>query len=116
MNLVIAVVFTVIAKVLLAVLGAAFFSSGLGSALWTIIIYVIYINLILMVFNLIPVPPLDGFSVVSEIFNLKTTELYWTVYRYGNWILVALIIFGITGRIITPCVSFLFGILQGFII
>jgi len=116
MNFVVAVVFTLVAKVILLAAGPAFLSSGLGSALWTIIIYVIYINLILMVFNLIPCPPLDGFSIVSEIFNLKTTELYWRIYSYGNWILVALIIFGITGKILTPCVSFLFGILQGFII
>ena len=78
--------------------------------------YVIQINLVLMIFNLIPCPPLDGFSIISEIFNIKHTEIYWTLYRYGDWILIALIIFGITGRIISPCVNFLFGILSSFII
>ena len=69
-----------------------------------------------MIFNLIPVPPLDGFNIISEIFNLKTTDFYWTVYRYGNVILIALIIFGVTGRIISPAVSTLFYLLQNFII
>ena len=93
-----------------------FLSGSVGYILWQIIICVIRINLVLMVFNLIPCPPLDGFSVVTELFNIRHTELYWTLYRYGNWILIALIIFGITGMIITPCVNFIFSLLWSFII
>lgn len=115
MNLIVAVVFAVIAKILYMTAGPVFLSGSLGSILWTMIIYVIQINLVLMIFNLIPCPPLDGFSIVSEIFNIKHTEFYWTVYRYGNWILIALIIFGITGRIITPFVSFMMELLSSFI-
>ena len=116
MNLIIAIVFAVIAKILLMTMGAATLSTGGGSILWTMIMYVIQINLVLMIFNLIPCPPLDGFSIISEIFNLKTTNLYWTLYRYGNVILIALIIFGVTSRIISPAVYFLFSLLQNYII
>lgn len=116
MNLIIAIVFAVIAKILVMTLGLAFLSGSLGSSLWMMIMYIIQINLVLMIFNLIPCPPLDGFTVVSEIFNIKTTNWYWTVYRYGDWILVALIIFGVTGMIISPAVSFLFSLLQNLII
>ena len=115
MNLIIAIVFTIVAKILYTAAGAVFLSGTLGSTLWLMIMYVIQINLVLMIFNLIPCPPLDGFSIISEIFNIKHTEFYWTLYRYGNWILIALIIFGITGRIISPCVSFLFSLITGFI-
>lgn len=116
MNLVIAIVFAIVAKILYMTMGPSFLSGSVGSILWMMIMYVIQINLVLMIFNLIPCPPLDGFSIISEIFNIKHTEIYWTLYRYGDWILIALIIFGITGRIISPCVNFLFGILSGFII
>lgn len=116
MNLIIAVVFAVVAKLLLMTLGAGFLSGTLGSILWTMIMYIIQINLVLMIFNLIPCPPLDGFSVVTELFHVRQTQLYWTVYRYGDWILIALIIFGVTGMIISPCVSFLFSLLQNLII
>lgn len=116
MNLIIAVLFAVIAKVLLVTLGAATLSVSWGGVLWTMIMYVIQINLVLMIFNLIPCPPLDGFSIIAEIFNLKTTNFYWTVYRYGDWILMALIIFGVTGRIISPAVYTLFSLLQNLII
>lgn len=116
MNLIIAVLFAVIAKVLLMTLGAATLSASWGGVLWTMIMYVIQINLVLMIFNLIPCPPLDGFSIIAEIFNLKTTNFYWTVYRYGDWILMALIIFGVTSRIISPAVYTLFSLLQNLII
>lgn len=116
MNLIIAVLFAVIAKVLLMTLGAATLSVSWGGVLWTMIMYVIQINLVLMIFNLIPCPPLDGFSIIAEIFNLKTTNFYWTVYRYGDWILMALIIFGVTSRIISPAVYTLFSLLQNLII
>ena len=115
MNLIIAIVFAIIAKVLYMTAGAVFLSSGVGSILWFMIMYVIKINLVLMIFNLIPCPPLDGFSIISEIFNIKHTEFYWTLYRYGNWILIALIIFGITGMIISPCVQFFMSVLNNFI-
>lgn len=115
MNLIIAIVFAIIAKVLYMTAGAVFLSSGVGSILWFMIMYVIQINLVLMIFNLIPCPPLDGFSIISEIFNIKHTEFYWTLYRYGNWILIALIIFGITGMIISPCVQFFMSVLNNFI-
>ena len=115
MNLIIAIVFAIIAKVLYMTAGAVFLSSGVGSILWFMIMYVIQINLVLMIFNLIPCPPLDGFSIISEICNIKHTEFYWTLYRYGNWILIALIIFGITGMIISPCVQFFMSVLNNFI-
>ena len=117
MNLLIAIVFAIIAKILVLTLGLSFLStSALGEALWSIIIYVITINLVLMIFNMIPCPPLDGFSIISEIFNLRQTGFYWTLYRYGDWILIGLIIFGITGRIISPCVNFLYNILLTYVI
>ncbi len=115
MNLLIAVVFAIIAKILYMTAGPVFLSGNFGSVLWMMVIYVIQINLVLMIFNLIPCPPLDGFSIISEIFNIKHTELYWTVYRYGDWILIALIIFGITGRIISPCVSYMMELFSSFI-
>lgn len=116
MNLLIAIVFTFVAKFLIMGLGYGFVSGSLGNILWSMINDIIVINLALMIFNLIPCPPLDGFSVISEIFNIKHTGFYWTLYRYGNWILVGLIIFGITSRILSPCLDFLYNMLVSLII
>ena len=99
MNLIIAVIFAFVAKILLAVLGYSFLSGTFGNILWTMVIDIVIINLALMIFNLIPCPPLDGFSVITEIFNLKTTELYWRLgIQYGNWILIALMILVLPAR------------------
>ena len=116
MNLIIAVIFAFVAKILLAVLGYSFISGTFGNILWTMVIDIVIINLALMIFNLIPCPPLDGFSVITEIFNLKTTELYWRLYQYGNWILIELIIFGVTSKILSPCLNFLYCLLASYII
>lgn len=116
MNFIIAVVFAIIAKVMIMGLGYEFLSGGVGEILWLMVMYIIQINLVLMIFNLIPCPPLDGFSVLSEIFNLKTTNIYWTLLKYSDFIFIGLIVFGVTSAIISPCVSFLFGLLQNYII
>lgn len=116
MNLIVAIAFGIIMRIILMAAGTEFVMSGLGSSLWTILYNVISINLVLMIFNLIPVPPLDGFTVVTELFNIRHTQLYYTIYNNGFFILMALIIFGITGMIISPGVNFFMGLIENLII
>ena len=116
MNLIIAVVTGFIIKFILMAGGGSFAASQLGDIIVTILVYVIQINLVLMIFNLIPVPPLDGFTVITEIFNLRFTNLYYTMVRYGYFILLALILFDVTAMIISPCVSFFMELIMNLII
>lgn len=116
MNLLLAFVFAFVAKGVLAIAGWGTLSTGFSNGIWMMLLYIIQINLVLMIFNLIPVPPLDGFNIIAQIFNFGQKEIYWQIYRYGNWILVALIVFGVTGMILSPCVSFLFNLLVNTII
>ena len=119
MNLLLAVVFTLILKIVMSTMGSAFGLSSSGTQdfryfLQLMIFYVIQINLVLMIFNLIPVPPLDGFNIIVEIFNLKNTEFYRVAYNYGQWILLVLLFLGFVSRILSPavfgCMGFLFDI------
>lgn len=116
MNLIMAVLFAVVMKLLVTFGGSGFMFSTLGNVIWKILSYVVQINLVLMVFNLIPVPPLDGFTVITELFNIKHTNLYYTIYNNGFFILMALIIFDITDLILTPAVSFFLGLINQFIL
>lgn len=116
MNLIVAVIFGVIMKIILMTAGYSFIMGGLGNALWTILLYIIQINLVLMIFNLIPVPPLDGFSIVTELFNVRHTQLYYTIYNNGFFILMLLILFDITDMILTPGVMFFMNLIGTFII
>jgi Zn-dependent protease len=52
------------------------------------------INLLLLAFNLIPIPPLDGSHVVKYILPLRLAVWYQQVGRYGIVILVLLLSFG----------------------
>ena len=80
--------------------------------MYYIILYAIQINLVLMIFNLMPVPPLDGWNIITEIFNLRKYNWYWQVYRYGWFILMALIMFNFTDVVLNRGVDFFLGILS----
>ncbi len=55
-----------------------------------------------MVFNLIPIPPLDGFNIVAEISSFNETELYYKMLRYGFVILIILLVTNAIDYILTP--------------
>ncbi len=103
MNLIIAVILSFPAKALMNM----YYSSG--SALVENIFYIVYyavsINVCLMVFNLIPCPPLDGWNIVTQIFRLDRYRWWYRVYQYGQWILILLIVANITDLILMPGVT-----------
>lgn len=109
MNLILAVLLSFPTR---ALMKAAYSS---GSALLENIMYIFYyavmINLVLMIFNLIPCPPLDGWGIVTQLFRLDRHEWWYKVYQYGTWILLALIILNVTDMIITPVVTMLLRLL-----
>ena len=114
MNLLVAILFIIIAKVLLLATGGSnFLNTTLGEGIWLIILYAIQINFVLMIFNLIPCPPLDGFNIIAQIAGFGNSETYWRIYNYGSWLLIILIVFGIAGMILTPCIQFLMNIVWG---
>ena len=104
MNLIVAAILALPARAL----ESAYYSSG-GSELieniYMIVMYAVMINLVLMIFNLIPCPPLDGWGIITQIFRLDRYSWWYKVYQYGAWILLILIFANITDMIITPCVS-----------
>jgi Zn-dependent protease len=106
-NFVFAFIFMGIIRILFE--AAPVFASGVaGGYVVEILIYAVQMNLVLMIFNLLPVPPLDGFGVVTEIFNLRGKPIYNQIYNLGFPILIALIIFNIPSKVISPVISFLF--------
>jgi Zn-dependent protease len=64
----------------------------------------VLINAILMVLNLIPIPPLDGSRVVTALLPLKAARSYAKIEPYGLFIVLALLVTGILARIVMPLV------------
>jgi Zn-dependent protease len=74
--------------------------------------YGVLINLILAVFNLIPVPPLDGSHVLYHLLPRGVRETYRSVGRFGMLALLAVLFFVPGGfRIIMAPVELLLGLL-----
>ena len=104
-NMICALVFSVICGLYLRFLPAAAISKGIGNVIWTILLRVVTVNVSLMIFNLLPCPPLDGFGVLCGIFNLYNTKFYWYAQRYGMVILLILLYLGATGVVLRPAVN-----------
>lgn len=51
----------------------------------------VYLNLMLMFFNLIPLPPLDGSSIVSPLLKGEARRWYYTVQHYSLPVLMAIL-------------------------
>lgn len=68
----------------------------------------ILINLVLMVLNLIPIPPLDGSKIISSALPPRFGRYIYALEMYG-FIIIALLIFtGLLQMILQPMVTFCF--------
>ena len=63
----------------------------IGSAIMVFFSYLITFNFLLFVFNLIPLPPLDGYRIVSELLPLKTRYMLSQNEHWGSIIFLLLV-------------------------
>lgn len=79
--------------------------------IWSAIIqYAVWINLSLGVFNLIPVPPLDGSHVLEYFLSYDQLQGYYRLQQYGFVLLLAVIMFG--SPILMAVIEFLYRLLM----
>lgn len=110
-NLISAILFVIILKV---VIGFGFI--GFDNYLATFLSYLIIINIVLLIFNLIPIPPLDGSKFLFDVLPERFNNLKIFLSRQGPWILIILLIMdsflglGFFGRIIGFFVNLIYSI------
>jgi len=66
----------------------------------------VQINLVLLVLNLFPLPPLDGGRIAVSLLPMKAAIKFAQIERYGMLILIALLFTGVLGVLLTPVLRF----------
>ena len=72
----------------------------------------IFLNLILMVLNLLPIPPLDGGRVLAGIVPRRYAALLDRVEPFGFFILLFLLLAGLLGHLLWPPLMYLMGLIE----
>lgn len=105
-NLVVAIVFSILFGIFVRfafnVLPESYYS-----VISLMISNIIAINISFAVFNLLPIPGLDGFKILEDLMPKKFNKIGDKLYRYQMLILLGIIFFG--GFIISVPVNFLYG-------
>lgn len=66
----------------------------------------ININILFMVFNLIPILPLDGGRILQSFLSFKASQEFGKTEQYGQWVVLILAMTGILGIFISPIALF----------
>ena len=104
-NLLISIVFLFLYGVAFATIGPV----GIGSYLLQMLELTAYMSLSLCIFNLIPIPPLDGSKV---LFSLMSDEKYYKLMRYeryGMIIMLLLVATGLLGKPLSAAIGYVYG-------
>jgi len=116
-NLILAIIVMFILGLVSSSLGVIIFNSdvyfinttNVSEVIFEIIYFTVFLNIALAVFNMLPIPPLDGSKV---LFSLLPEKIYYTVLKYERYgmifllvIMVSQLLFNI--NIISPTIGFL---------
>ena len=75
--------------------------SKLTQFILIVVYYSIQLNIGLMCFNLIPIPPLDGSKVLIELLPYRFRGLFYSIERYSSFLLMILLV----TNVLTPALG-----------
>lgn len=90
-NIILAVIVAIVIRLLSFGLGTVEFPLAVVSALFYLLVNIVYYNLILSFFNLIPVFPLDGFTILQGLLPPALADAFESTRQYGFFILLLLL-------------------------
>ncbi|MDP3695784.1 MAG: site-2 protease family protein [Desulfocapsaceae bacterium] len=108
-NLVLAVISALMVKAVM-LLAQSIPYSVLGEAILvplnSTLIASVWINLVLCIFNFLPIPPLDGSRILTGILPPSLARPYMSIERYGFILLIILAATGVLAKLIIPLINF----------
>lgn len=108
-NLILAIISAMLAKGIWLLATVLPYSTALEAFLVPLngmLIASVWINLVLCIFNFLPIPPLDGSRILMGLLPNKAAMSYMQVERYGFVIILVLAFSGILSKVIMPIISF----------
>jgi Zn-dependent protease len=112
MNAILAVCFAILCFAIAAGTGRLEQPPQTLTILFTMCFYGVVSNVGLIIFNLLPIPPLDGSHVFYHLLPPRLGAEYRRLYPYGMFLLWALVLTGVL-RILGPLIWFFAGFLLG---
>lgn len=93
------------------IFGLALRAMEFGAATLAILGSIVFINILLAIFNMMPIPPLDGSKLLFALFPEKLYQMRGTFEKYGLFLVVIFILFA--WELVFPLVALLFRLLVG---
>lgn len=87
--------------------------AGAVTATQLFFVVAIQLNIWLAVFNMLPLPPLDGSKVLAGILPRRYAFHYYRLESYGTVILILLVVSGAIGRVLQPLYVTVFRLVVG---
>ena len=112
-NLLLAVLLTLVLKILMMVgVFDNIVANSIGTIFLQMFLYTIEFNIVFGIFNLIPLPPLDGSKVLEYFLPQSLRGIMYTLERYSFIILLIIFCTNITSYIITPAYNAILNLLN----
>jgi Zn-dependent protease len=107
-NFIVAFITAVVMKILILAGFGPSYDSNVILNLHRILDYIVWVNILLGIFNLLPIPPLDGSHLLESFTNIERFNFYHIIRQYSSIILILLLVSNIAARIIIPPANYLY--------
>jgi len=112
-NIIMAIAAIIIFMILkqFGIIGSIYVTSKAAEAITMLLLNLILINIFLAIFNLLPIPPLDGSRILEGILEGEALHTFKKIEPYGFLILMAVIYLGVFDIVARPVINFVMRIL-----
>jgi len=83
--------------------------AGTAFDLYPFLSIFVSINLMLFAFNLLPLPPLDGYRIIEDLVNSRVRSILSKYEVYGSILFIVLLVTGLSDQTISPWINSISG-------